>query len=58
MDEERCMKRGKKMGVRMCGRKGNMKLSMGRAKQIENATPIWHHSVVGEATWYKLELLV
>ena len=30
----------------------------GRAKQIENATPIWHHSVVGEATWYKLELLV
>lgn len=53
MDEERCMKRGKKMGVRMCGRKGNVKLSMGKG-QADNS----HMASFCEATWYKLELLV
>ena len=39
------MKREKGMTVRVCERrKGNVKLSVGKAKQIENATPIWDHS--------------
>ena len=55
LGEERCMKREKEMRVSVCGRrKGNVKLSMGKAKQIENATPIRHHSARMIGRWSHL----